>query len=140
VVSRRLLLFYLPFTLCFIVPNLFRLMPWVWDNIKALIYWYIVSVPVVALLLVRLLRGGVMYRGAGLLLFVSMTAAGRLDVWHVLAKSEWVEFDRGAVNCAVMIINLTPPRALVLHAPINNHDVYLAGTRSVLSISVMAGV
>jgi hypothetical protein len=140
VVSRRLLLFYLPFTLCFIMPNLFRLMPWVWDNIKALIYWYIASVPVVALLLVRLLRGGVMYRVAGLTLFASMTAAGTLDVWRVLAKSEWVEFDRGAVNCAAMIINLTPPRALVLHAPINNHAVYLTGRRSLLSISFMAWV
>ncbi|HEX8921715.1 MAG TPA: hypothetical protein VF766_09570, partial [Pyrinomonadaceae bacterium] len=35
-VSRRLLLFYLPFTLCFIIPNLIKLAPWVWDNIKVI--------------------------------------------------------------------------------------------------------
>lgn len=140
VVSRRLLLFYLPFLLCFIVPNLLRLMPWIWDNIKALIYWYIASVPLVALLLSRLWRGGVVYRAAAVTLFLSMTLAGALDVWRVLAKSEWVEFDRAAVSCANMIIKLSPPRALVLHAPINNHAVFLTGRRSLLSIRFMAWV
>ena len=54
--SRRFLLFYAPFLLCFIGPNLLRLMPWIWDNIKALIYWYIASVPLVAILLARIWR------------------------------------------------------------------------------------
>ncbi len=53
-VSRRLLLFYLPFTLCFIVPNLVKMAPWVWDNIKVLFYWWLASAPIVALLLARL--------------------------------------------------------------------------------------
>ena len=35
-VSRRLLLFYLPFTLCFIIPNVVKLAPWIWDNVKVL--------------------------------------------------------------------------------------------------------
>jgi hypothetical protein len=137
---RRFLLFYLPFLLCFIVPNLFRLMPWIWDNIKALIYWYIASVPLVALLLTRLWRAGIVYRAAAVTLFVSMTLAGALDVWRVLAKSEWVEFDQAAIKCANMIIKTTPPRALVLHAPINNHAVYLTGRRSLFSIAFMAWV
>ncbi|MEJ7617472.1 MAG: hypothetical protein WKF30_11045 [Pyrinomonadaceae bacterium] len=37
-VSARVLYFYLPFALCFILPNLFKLSPWVWDNIKVLIF------------------------------------------------------------------------------------------------------
>ncbi|HKQ53157.1 MAG TPA: hypothetical protein VJT74_12360, partial [Pyrinomonadaceae bacterium] len=49
-VPRPLLLFYLPFTLCFIVPNLIKLAPWVWDNIKVIYYWFLASVPLVALL------------------------------------------------------------------------------------------
>ena len=40
-VPRRLLLFYLPFTLCFIVPNFVKLAPWVWDNVKMFFYWWI---------------------------------------------------------------------------------------------------
>ena len=47
-VPRPLLLFYLPFTLCFVVPNLIKLAPWVWDNIKVIYYWFLASVPLVA--------------------------------------------------------------------------------------------
>jgi hypothetical protein len=138
--SRRFVLFYLPFLLCFIVPNLFRLMPWIWDNIKALIYWYIASVPLVAMLLTRLWRAGIVYRAAAIVLFLCVTLAGALDVWRVLARSEWVEFDQAAVSCANLVTKNTPPRALVLHAPINNHAVYLTGRRSLLSIAFMAWV
>jgi hypothetical protein len=53
VVSSRLLRFYAPFLLCFIVPNVYRLSPWVWDNIKILFYWWLASAPLVALLLAR---------------------------------------------------------------------------------------
>jgi hypothetical protein len=138
--SRRLLLFYAPFILCFIGPNLLRLMPWIWDNIKALIYWYIASVPLVAMLLARVWRDRVLGGLAATVVFLCMTAAGALDVWRVLAKSEWIEFDQAAVSCANMILKSTPPRALVLHAPINNHAVYLTGRRSLFSIAFMAWV
>jgi hypothetical protein len=138
--SRRFLLFYTPFLLCFIGPNLFRLMPWIWDNIKALIYWYIASVPLVAMLLARIWRARILGPLAAAILFVCMTAAGALDVWRVLTKSQWIEFDQAAVSCANMILNNTPPRALVLHAPINNHAVYLTGRRSLFSIGFMAWV
>jgi hypothetical protein len=116
-------------------------MPWIWgDNIKALIYWYIASVPLVALFLACLFRGGAVSRVTALILLLCMTAAGALDVWRVLAKSEWVEFDQTAVNCAKMIIKATPPRAIVLHAPINNHAIYLTGRRSLFSIDFMGWV
>src|SRR4029453_13658989 len=55
-VSKRMFIYYLPFTLCFIIPNLVKLAPWVWDNIKVLYYWWLASAPLVALLLVRLWR------------------------------------------------------------------------------------
>jgi hypothetical protein len=50
---RTLLLFCLPFVLCFIVPNVVRLAPWVWDNIKVLVYWFVISIPLVAWLLAQ---------------------------------------------------------------------------------------
>ena len=49
----RLLKFYAPFLLCFIVPNLVKVAPWIWDNIKVLFLWYVASVPLVAWLLAR---------------------------------------------------------------------------------------
>src|SRR5205807_7137001 len=52
----RLLMFYLPFSLFFIVPNVMKLAPWIWDNIKVLFYWYIASIPLVAYFLVHWLK------------------------------------------------------------------------------------
>ncbi|MHB2015463.1 MAG: hypothetical protein ACYCW6_00805 [Candidatus Xenobia bacterium] len=41
---RKLLLFYLPFTLLFLVGNVMRLAPWVWDNVKILYPWFLLSI------------------------------------------------------------------------------------------------
>src|SRR5262249_37152413 len=48
---RQLIKFYTPFAFCFVIPNLVKLAPWVWDNIKVLFLWYVASAPLVALLL-----------------------------------------------------------------------------------------
>ena len=141
IVPRRLLLFSLPFLFCFIVPNLFRLTPWIWDSTKALIYWYLASVPLVALLLARLWRSGVACRAGAIVFCLFMTLAGALDVWRVVVKSsQWDVFNRDSVACAELIKKRTPPRALVLHAPINNHAVFLTGRRSLMSIPFLAWV
>ena len=142
VVSRRLLLFYAPFLLCFVIPNVARLMPWIWDNIKALIIWYIASVPLVALLLARIWRrGGIAARSTAIVLLILMILAGSLDVCRVMTKTaEWTVFDPEAVACADTIKALTPARAVVLHAPINNHAVFLTGRRSLLGLTFMAWV
>ena len=132
-VPRRLLLFYLPFTLCFFIPNLIKLAPWVWDNIKVLFYWYVASVPLVALVLARLWRSGRALRAVGAMLFASLTLAGSLDVWRVVSRTtEHREFDRNGVRFAEIIRQHTPPRALVLHAPTYNPVVFLTGRRSLL--------
>jgi hypothetical protein len=132
-VPRRLLLFYLPFTLCFLVPNLFKLAPWVWDNIKVLFYWYVASVPLVALLVARLWRRSVWLRAPVAVLVVALTLAGALDVWRVVSRStELQEFDRDGIAFAAMIEEHLRPRALVLHAPIHNHPVFLTGRRSLM--------
>jgi hypothetical protein len=132
-ISRRLLLFYLPFTLCFIIPNLIKLAPWVWDNIKVLFYWYIASVPLVALLIVRVWRGGGMWRALAAALFLSLTLAGALDAWRVVSgATEYQEFDRDGIAFAEMIKQKTEPRALILHAPTFNHPVFLTGRRSLM--------
>ena len=131
--SRRLLRFYLPFTLCFIVPNVLRLAPWIWDNIKVLVYWYIASVPIVALLLARLSQGGAARVALAAALFVSMTLAGALDLWRVAAGGfDSLLFDRDATDFAAMVGERTPPSSLILHAPVPNHPVGLSGRQSLM--------
>lgn len=134
-VERGLLFYYLPFTLCFIIPNIVLVAPWVWDNIKVLFYWYVASVPLVALLLARLWRGGgALLRGAMIALLLSLTLAGALDVWSVVASRavKLEEFDRDGISFAEALERQTRPRALIMHAPTFNHPVFLTGRQSLM--------
>ena len=132
-VSRRLLFFYLPFTLCFIIPNMVRLAPWIWDNVKVLFYWWIASAPIVALVLARLWESNAWNRGLAAALFILLILAGGLDVFALATRQgEYQEFGRNGMNFAEMIKEQTPPRATILHAPIHNTPVFLTGRRSLM--------
>ncbi|HEX3143595.1 MAG TPA: hypothetical protein VHQ64_06455, partial [Pyrinomonadaceae bacterium] len=132
-VSRKLLLFYLPFTLCFIVPNMVKLAPWIWDNIKILYYWWIASAPIVALLLAKLWDGGLGNRVLAAALFIMLTLSAALDVVPLLMKKgDYQEFDTDGIAFAEMIKQETPAKAMILHAPVHNTPVFLSGRRSLM--------
>jgi hypothetical protein len=132
-VPRKLLLFYLPFTLCFFIPNILKLAPWVWDNVKILFYWWIASAPIVALLLARLWKGSLWSRVLAASLFVILTLAGALDIFPLLTgQGEYQEFDSDGVTFAETIKQTTPHNATILHAPIHNTPVFLTGRRSIM--------
>jgi hypothetical protein len=132
-VSRRLLMFFLPFTLCFIVPNVVKLAPWIWDNIKVLFYWWLASAPLVALLLARLWRQGGARRAMAVVLFVCVTLAGALDVAAIVLRSNsYGIFDAAGISFAEVIKREAPPKAVVIHAPVHNHPVFLTGRRSLM--------
>jgi hypothetical protein len=139
----RLVRFYLPFTLCFIVANVTKLSPYIWDNIKILFYWYVASTPLVALLIVQLWNVGkeegtdkfasLLIRACVSVLFIALILAGALDVWRVASSAEEQrEFDRDGIAFAEMIARTTPPRSLILTAPTYNHPIFLAGRRALL--------
>jgi hypothetical protein len=132
-ISRKLLFFFLPFTLCFIIPNMVKFAPWIWDNVKVLFYWWIVSAPLVALLLARLWAGNAWNRGLAASLFIMLTLAGGLDVFALVTRQgEYQEFDRDGVTFAELIKQKTSPGATILHAPIHNTPVFLTGRRSLM--------
>ena len=132
-VPRRLLLFYLPFTLCFIVPNLVKMAPWIWDNIKVLFYWWVASTPLVALVLSRLWQSGIWRRTLAVALFACLTLAGALDVAGIVLRSgEYQLFDPFGVRFAEVIKQQTQPRSTIIHAPIHNTPVFLSGRRSLM--------
>ncbi|HUE82664.1 MAG TPA: hypothetical protein VMM84_11185 [Pyrinomonadaceae bacterium] len=133
IVPRQVLIFYLPFTLCFIVPNVVKLAPWVWDNIKVLYYWWLASAPLVALLLARLWHQGKAPAVLAVFLFCFITLAGALDVAGIVLKSNMYQiFDRQGLEFAELVKEQTPPRALIVHAPVHNHPVFLTGRRSLM--------
>ena len=132
-VSRRLLFYYLPFTLCFIIPNTVKLAPWIWDNIKVIFFWYVASAPLVALMLVHLWQGRGIRRAAACVLFFTLVFAGALDVWRVVRGSgEQKIFTSGGIAFSRMMEDATHPRSRVLHAPIYNHPALLSGRRSLM--------
>jgi len=134
IVGKRLLLFYLPFTLCFIIPNFVKMAPWIWDNIKVLYYWWLASAPLVALLLAWLWRRGPIQRVAAVVLFVVVTLAGALDVAGIALREEtkYGVFDAEGVRFAERVKAITQPRSLIMHAPVHNTPVFLTGRRSLL--------
>lgn len=133
VLPAQLPRFYVPFAACFVVPNLLRLSPWIWDNIKFLFLWWTASAPLVAALIAFLLRGRPLARVAGAALLLLAVLAGALDVWRVAQPARsYVVFPPSALTAGESIAAVTPPRALVLHAPAHDSPVLLTGRRSLL--------
>ncbi len=132
-VSKPLLFFYLPFLLCFLVPNVIKLAPWVWDNIKILYYWWLASAPLVALLLARLWRYGTPVKLLVIGLFCAITLAGALDVAAITLRSNRYEiFDTRGIRFSELVKQVTEPSARIVHAPVHNHPVFLTGRRSLM--------
>ncbi|MGH9938346.1 MAG: hypothetical protein ACREAM_19045, partial [Blastocatellia bacterium] len=134
ITDSRQALFYSPFALWFFVPNLVALAPWTWDNIKVLIYWSLISSPFVAAALAYLFtRRFIIARGLAAALLIGLTFSGALDVTRALSPVENAElFGRAELEVAALLREKTPPRALILHAPIHNSVVALSGRQSVM--------
>jgi hypothetical protein len=126
---RKLLLFSLPFLLWFVIPNLFRLAPWLWDNIKVLTYWWLGAVPLVALLLARVWSEGAAGRLGAVAAAIVLMAAGALDVARATVGQSYQIFDRDGIALADMVRDSTPPDAVVLTAPSYNSPIFLSGRR-----------
>ena len=131
--KTKLLIFYIPFLLCFIISNVLRLAPWEWDNIKILIYWFVGSVPFVAYVLARLWEERGVARVFAAAFFVGLTLAGAIDVWRVASRAINHEvFPADNVRVAEQIKQKTAPNAMFLNAPTFNSAVLLSGRRSVM--------
>jgi hypothetical protein len=128
-----LLLFYLPFAFCFVVSNVAKLAPWEWDNIKVLIYWFVGSIPFIALALAWGWQKSSALKAVAIGCLLVLTLSGALDVWRVTSGAIKIDvFDADAVKIAEQIRLRTPPKALFLNAPTYNTAVVLSGRRSLL--------
>ncbi|HEX5082981.1 MAG TPA: hypothetical protein VFY40_13120 [Blastocatellia bacterium] len=133
ITSSRQALFYLPFTIWFFLPNLVSLAPWTWDNIKVLVYWSLASAPFVAAALAYLFTWRFIARVLAAALLIGLIFSGALDVTRALSPVENVEiFGQAELEVAALLREKTPPRSLILHAPIHNSVVALSGRQSVM--------
>ncbi|MEO8499733.1 MAG: hypothetical protein ABI565_02370 [Vicinamibacteria bacterium] len=122
-----------PFLALFLLANLFRLSPWIWDNMKFLAPAHAGLAPFAALALGRAWKHGVAGKGAAALGLVLATLSGALDVSKVLfAGREFGIFDNNDFAFAEKIRAATPPDTIILTAPTHNHPVLLSGRREFL--------
>ena len=133
---QHLLLFYIPFIVLFIISNAAKLAPWEWDNIKVLIYWYVGSVPLIALAIAWAWEQTGVVKAVAASCFVVLTLGGALDVWRTASgQIKTKVFDREAMQVAAGIKQKTEPNALFLNAPTYNSAVVLSGRRSLMRYS-----
>ena len=127
--SNKLLLYSLPFLVWFVVPNLLRVAPWLWDNIKVLTYWWLGAVPIVALLLARIWREGLGGKALAVGLAVVVMASGALDVARATVGPSYQIFDSDGVALADEVREMTKPEDVILTAPTYNTPMFLTGRR-----------
>lgn len=132
--SAKQIRFYLPFTLWFLIPNVVLLAPWAWDNIKMFVYWSLISAPFVAALLAWMFsRSLITLRIFAAALLVVLTLSGALDVVRALSPAENTTlYGTEELEVAELLRERTPPRAVILHAPIHNSVVTLSGRQPVM--------
>ncbi len=108
-----LLLFYIPFAFLFILGNTAKLAPWVWDNIKILIYWHIGSIIFISFVIAWLWQKNKFTKIAAAVLLISLTFAGALDVWRTASSTVKTRvFEPDAVRVAEQVRQKTENTAL----------------------------
>jgi hypothetical protein len=130
----QLLWFFLPFAFLFLVSNTAKLAPWEWDNIKVLIYWFVGSLPFVALFISWVWRKeNAAMKTVAALCFIVLIASGALDVWRTVSgQINYKVFDKDAVEIAKQIRVRTPAKTLFLNAPTYNTAIALTGRQSLM--------
>ncbi|RMD94577.1 MAG: hypothetical protein D6813_02005 [Calditrichaeota bacterium] len=135
--TRKAWLFYIPFLFLFINCNLFLFAPYVYDNNKIMIFWFLLSLPFISQLLVFLLESSNWWLKAVLFrtLMIGLIFSGTLNIIHELQSGGWVELTKEEIQLAREIRQRTNSQAIFLSAPIHNNLLTLAGRSVVMGYS-----
>jgi len=126
---------FAPVWLWFIVPNLFLLHPWDWDNQKFFVYWALLGSFLVAAVVVRVARAGVPGAAAAAVLVGILCLSGGLDAARytdlTVVSNRFV--DTAGLETAAWARGHTDPHAIFLAATDHDSPIpTLAGRRVVL--------
>lgn len=131
---KRALRFYLPFGALFAICNLFLFSVFAYDTNKVLIFWFLLSLPFVARLLVALYQSkswwlhGFVFRT----LLLALIFSGGLNLLHEFQNGGWPELTAEEAQLAQQLRKETPAHATFLTAPMHNNLLTLAGRGVVL--------
>ncbi|GEM_PF-3251176 len=119
----------------FIIPNVISFAPWPYDNLKILTYWYLIASFFVSYALMFIFKKGNLGKGVFVLLFISLTLSGTIEVFRVFntTKTQVPLFSAKDFEIAQAVINNTVPKSTILTAAIHDHPVSsLAGRKQVI--------
>ncbi len=131
---RRALWFYLPFGTLLAIGNLFLFSAFAYDTNKVLVFWLLLSLPLVARLLTALYaaKSWWLHGFAFRLLLVALIFSGSLNLLLEWQGGGWPELSAEEVQLAQELRTKTDGRAMFLTAPMHNNLLTLAGRAVVL--------
>lgn len=116
--ARKMIVFFAPFVVCFVGANVLRLAPWIWDNVKVLIYCYVGAIPIVAWLIAEIRQRSPLALFLVPALLFSLTLSGWLDVWRVASgQIEHQILSPSMVAAAADLNSKIPKDSLIVTAP-----------------------
>lgn len=131
--SKKIKTFYLSFFLVFALTNLFIFQPNDYDNMKFMIYWFLLSVILMAIFIDFLYSKFGWKSGALItLILIPTMAVGGLSVLRE-SYSSWRLFDQEDLALAEFVKKQTSPNSLFLTSDRHNHPIPgIAGRRIVV--------
>jgi hypothetical protein len=117
-----------------VLANLFVFQPWDWDNTKLLVYWFVISLPIVALLLASWADRGKLAKAGVTLIVLSLTLAGAADVSRTLQPASYkvLLFDPTGLEIGRAVAERTEPNSVWLTSQLVNNPVSVIGGRRVV--------
>jgi hypothetical protein len=125
---------FAPMWLWFLVPNIWLFHPWDWDNQKFFVYWALLGSFLVAGLLVKVFRTGILGAAAALGLLLLLVLSGGLDASRDANFSQggYQFIDTPGLQVAAWSRTKTDPNAIFLTAPAHNSAIPTLGGRRVV--------
>lgn len=119
----------------FLIPNLFRLASWPYDNLKVLTYWYFTSAPLVAIALKSLFKRDYLLKVVATVIVVSLTLSGTIEIIRIFntPKVQTLLWSKNDIQLAEQISQKTEKNSLILAAAIHDHPITaLAGRKLII--------
>lgn len=135
-IDINLLKLYIPFLFLFIMANLISFSPcWIGDNAKVIFFWFVGSVPFIALGLSNLFKYSKILATT---IFITLILSGTLDISRFLFTETRIFkiWSNDGIEIAEMIKEKTSEKSVFLTAPVYYSPLFLTGRKVLMGNSI----